>query len=71
MAENQSYTIQMNDDQVKMVTQALRNIPTTCISIPDGRDAEEYYEEFEVLVSMFTELPKSDNKPGMIHGFCL
>ena len=66
-----SFLVQLNPDQVEMITQALGNIPANCVLVPKDKNKQEHEDEFESLYRMFKELPTADNSRGMIHGFCL
>lgn len=62
----QSYTIQINEDQRAMLTAALLEY-----AYPACFEAEDR-EELDLLALMFQTLPEEEkNTPKVLHGFCL
>lgn len=59
----QTYTIQINEEQRKILEEALKAIEPVA-----QRDGDE---ETSILLDMFIDLPEQEaSQPEIIHGFC-
>jgi hypothetical protein len=63
-----TYTIQINEDQRKILQAAL----TVIHRHYDEMAADLSHEEIGLLLDMTTNLPsEEESEPGCLHGFCL